>query len=379
MKKIFTLLFLIIISWGLHAEPVQKSGKGTLEVVEGQQVMHLHGTAYELGFQHGSLLKDQVAENVARFVDRLSSDRAPPIVQNFIAVMPQVIEYIPSALIQEMKGIADGAGIPYSKILLLNLFPEMFHCSALTVTGKASCDQHLYHVRVLDYGAAATIQTTAVLAIVEPDQGYSFLNVTYAGFIGCVTGMNSQKIAIGEIGAQGYGAWKGMPMAFLLRQIVQNTSTLQEIKQLLEATPRTCAFYYIFSDGKTRDSFAVYATDKILNYIYPGSAYPSLTSQKSSPVEGQAITYNQQPEDTIALTADACYPLLLERLSKSYGSISVADLQQVIKNPIGHPTNLHNAIFAPETLEVWLSHAGPNNEPAYDQPYVHFELQKLLK
>ena len=111
-----------------------------------------------------------------------------------------------------------------------DLFPGMFHCTGITASGKATADGALYHVRVLDYSAAATLQHTAILAIVEPQNGYAFLNVTYAGFVGSVTGMNQEKIAIGEIGGKGYGSWNGLPMAFLLRKILEEASSIEEIK-----------------------------------------------------------------------------------------------------------------------------------------------------
>ena len=41
--------------------------------------------------------------------------------------------------------------------------------------------------------------------------------VTYAGFIGSVTGMNAERVSIGEMGGRGMGHWDGTPMALLVR------------------------------------------------------------------------------------------------------------------------------------------------------------------
>src|SRR5262249_44423065 len=143
-----------------------------------------------------------------------------------------IIKFIPQDFHEELRGLADGAQIPYEKILLLNLFPEMFHCMGFTVQGKATKKGELYHVRVLDYAMGQGLQKTVVILIVQPEGKNSFLNVSYAGFIGSVTGMNEQHIALGEIGGKGYGDYEGLPMAFLLRKILEQANNLDDVKEL---------------------------------------------------------------------------------------------------------------------------------------------------
>lgn len=376
-KFLFILVFLLTTTFQISADIVKRSDQGFLEIVDGQQIMHLKGSPYDLGFQHGSLLKEQIVRNINELLEsKMSSAKVQPLLQNFMAALPQVIPHIPESLIQEMKGLSDATNLPYEKILLLNLFPEMFHCSAITASGKATANGQLFHVRVLDYAVGASLQETAVLAIVEPNDGYAFLNVTYAGFIGSVTGMNAQKIALGEIGGKGYGSWNGLPMAFLLREILEQAASIDDIQRMLSSTPRTCEYYYIFSDGKTKQAVGAYATAERLAYISPGSSYSYPFCSQSN--GDQNTTTHQQPENCIVLTRWSHFDILKERLSKSYGNMTVEDLQNAIKQPVAHPSNLHNAIFAPESLEVWISHAGPNNEPASDQPYHHFCLLELL-
>jgi isopenicillin-N N-acyltransferase-like protein len=367
MHFITFALWLLLPFTAIHANALQTSGQGYLEVVDGQQILHLIGSPYEIGYQHGVLLKDQIAHNAARFIDKnLPPNPTPSAFKYFLKALPQILPHIPSSLIEEMHGVADGSGIPYDKILLMNLFPEMFHCSAIAVKGQATQNGELYHVRVLDYAAAAMIQDTAVLFAVKPANGNAFANVTYAGFIGSVTGLNEQKIGLGEIGGKGYGSWNGMPMAFLLRHILQHASSINDIKKILETTPRTCEYYYVFSDGKTGDMLGVYSTSEHLQYIEPGTQY-------ALPIG----TY-QQPADSIVLTRNQRYTTLIERLMLSYGKIDVLNLQAAIQEPVADCSNLHNAIFAPQSMEMWISHAGPNGEPAYSQPYHYYDVERLL-
>src|SRR3954465_2146397 len=43
---------------------VARCGAGFLEDVDGYRVLHVKGTPYEMGYQQGALLKDDIRENV---------------------------------------------------------------------------------------------------------------------------------------------------------------------------------------------------------------------------------------------------------------------------------------------------------------------------
>ncbi len=415
-NKITSFVFLLIIAiFPAFSEQIQE-GEGYLEKKNGQSVLHLKGTPYERGYQHGVLLKEQIQRNIATYIDgtllidKPKSQLTERLIE-FYKSIPAIMSHVPDHFIQEMEGLADGSEVPVAKIVALNLFPEMFHCSGITVTGQASKDGKLYHARVLDYSIGKNLQTTAVLQIVEPEKGIPFLNVSYAGFIGTVTGMNLQKIAIGEIGGLGYGSWNGIPMAFLLREILQYASSIDDVKSILQNSPRTCEYYYVFSDGKTNKSIGVYATAAQLQFIAPGESYSLLAPSKlpgnyghngdhdkfvhtSCAIENTpyqtllfekdhrlAMLFRLQPQDCLFLTGypnPERYPVLVDRALEQYGAIDEKALMQIIKCPVARPSNLHNAIFQPSQLKVWISHAGPSDEPACDQQYTEWKLDELV-
>lgn len=410
-KAIASLFGFLLFLSPLHCDILQTEGNGYLETKQDQLVLHVKGSPYEMGYQHGKLLKDKIERNIALYIDN-PSQGSNERTSAFLKKLPDLLAFIPEQYKEEMQGLADGAEIPLQKILILNLFPEMFHCFGVTAAGNATEDHSLYHVRGLDYGIGKNLQTTAVLIIAEPNNSYSFLNVSYAGFIGSVTGMNSQKISIGEIGGQGYGHWNGMPMSFLFRELLEKASSLDEARQLLSSTPRTCEYYYIVSDGKTNTSFATYATESQIHFVEPGTTYAMLapkdlpknfgtdgnndkfflddcslvTSEYQTVIKDKqgnaaAIVY-KQPQDTLLLTGypyEERYPVLAERVLESYGKISVANLIEISRLPVSRPTSLHCAIFHPETLEIWIAHAGPNDEPACEQRYFYFQMEDLLE
>jgi isopenicillin-N N-acyltransferase like protein len=408
--RLFILFFLCAVIPGF-SRVISKEGKGFLEKQNDQFILHLNGSPYDRGYQHGFLLKEQIQRNISAYVDKPQSSLSARAAE-FVKNLGELMSYVPPHFIEEMRGLADGSNVPFDKIVALNLFPEMFHCSGITVSGEASKNGELYHVRVLDYSIGKNLQSTSVLQVVQPEEGIAFLNVSYAGFIGVVTGMNQEKIAIGEIGGLGYGSWQGVPMAFLLREILQNAATLEDAKAILQNSPRTCEYYYIFSDGKTNESIGVYATASQLRFIAPGDSYALIAPSHLPENYGQngdndkfvltgcaadntpyqtllfendkrlAMLFRLQPTDCLLLTGyphPERYPVLVERTLKEYGSIDEKTLIDIVKSPVARDSNLHNAIFQPSLLKVWIAHAGSHDEPACDQNYQEWDFSVLLE
>jgi hypothetical protein len=351
------------------------------------QIQHLtlSGTPFDIGYQHGLLLKEKIHENIHNHLKELSPE-AKAKLEAFSPHIPELVANTPSEYLEEMQGIAKGCMAPFSDILLLNLFPEMFHCCGITATGSASKNGTLYHARVLDYSAGKDLHSSAVIFLVKPQNRFSFMNITYAGFIGSITGMNEKKISLGEIGGLGYGNWKGCPMPLLLRSILERASCLKDVKKILESFSRTCEYYYVFGDGNTQDSFGCYATPGQIQYIEPGKDYslcqyhPDKDLAIEKGLSQKEALHCPQPKDTLLLTGLAAlerYPILHQRILTHYGSIDELSLMQIIKQPVARTHNLHNAIFHPSSLEVWISHAGPSGaekSPACNEPYSRFSM-----
>lgn len=359
-------------------------------------VLHIEGSPFEMGYTHGLHLKEKIRQNIENHLKNPSSlsEEALIKVKAFSEKIPSILPNIPQKYIEEMEGVAKGADVPFSDILWLNLFPEMFHCCAVTVQAKASLDGSLYHARLLDYAVGKDLQSSAVLLVVKPENSIPFLSVTYAGFIGCITGMNAEKISLGEIGGLGYGKWDGIPMSFLLRSLLEKATCLNEAKEILSNAKRTCEYYYIVGDGKTSESFACYATSTQIKFLAPGIEYQitpasSLDQDHLFKTEApltleESSLFFSQPKDTLLLTgviAPERYPILEKRILDNYGSIDAEKLIEIIKQPVARTSNLHNAIFHPSSLRVWVAHAGvlgPEIEPACNQPYHCYCLKDLL-
>jgi len=400
-KKTFLFLILLIPCF---AQIIETEGRGFLEKTNGQKVLHLKGEPYEMGFQHGRLMSLEIQENIEKYLNKSNSLKSEKA-SEFSSFIPTLLSNLPKKYVEEMQGVADGANVDMQKIVLLNLFPEMFHCSALTAKDNATTDGKLYHVRVLDYSVGKGLQKSAVVIIQKPNIGNGFVNISYAGFIGSVSGMNDQKISVGEIGAKGYGKWNGMPMTFIMREILENASTLVKAKKILQDVKRTCHYFYIVSDGKINDSFAAFAAPEKISFIKPGVNYKfsafidddmtvdrpffQIANEKINVVQSVAAANDSktltvlqgQLKDVLSLTGFNYkpYPILYQRLEKYFGNINEETIIEIIKRPVARKSNLHNVIFIPSNGDFWVANAGENNEPACDQNYFLLNIFELLQ
>jgi len=142
---------------------------------------------------------------------------------------------------------------------------------------------------------------------------------------------------------------------------MERASTVEEALEILRKTPRTCEYYYVFSD-KTRNMAGVHCDPRQMTVLRPGEQHPRLPLV---------------PEDTVMVSGEDRAKVLSERLQAHYGKIDVATLIEIIKRPVAMDSNLHDAIFTAETQEMWFADAGKQTV-ACDEPYAHFSLAELI-
>jgi hypothetical protein len=270
--------------------------------------------------------------------------------------------FIPEDHKAETVALAETIGWDTELVQILNVFPELFHCSGFAVFGSATKDGKLYHGRVLDYMTTIGLQDSAVTFVIAVDGKIPFATVGYAGFIGSVSGMNANAVSLGEMGGRGEGKWDGVPMATLMRRALEECSTLEQVKSLWTNNPRTCEYFYVFADGKTRETVGVAATPESIEFVHPGQSHPLL---------GAGI------EDAVVLSAGSRLETLRARIKEKHGQIDADIGQWLMSRPVAMSSNLHNVLFVPQDGVLYVAHAD-HRHVAAEQPYVRLDLDELI-
>jgi hypothetical protein len=345
---------------------VATEGKGRLELVDGTRVLRLEGTPEEMGRQHGVLMKKSVRDLVERVLYGVgvgsSFEKGRWFFGEIEEAQKRIGPFIDERYLREMDSIALAAKLDREEIRLANFFPELFHCSGFAVYGDATTGGRLFHGRVLDYLRGVGLEQNAVVIVFKPDQGNAWVNVSYAGFVGSVTAMNEKKVAIGEMGGRGEGNWDGKPMAQLVREVMEKASTLEEAVDIMRKGPRTCEYYYVISDGKSKRAVGIAATPEKFETINAGDSHPRLP---------HAI------HDAVLMSAGDRYETLAKRVQEGYGKIDEEGARSLMTRPVCMGSNIHSVLFSPETLDFWVANADSKNVASHAR-YTHYNLSELL-
>ncbi len=345
---------------------LREYGPAYLEQIGAERVLHLKGTHYEMGFQHGTLMKDEVIAASARLRAVGSLSWEGDFKASLGEAWRRCDPFIPQKFKDEIKGMSDATGLPLDYVQDFTIFPELFHCSGFALWGRATKDGELLHGRVLDYMRTAGLDKWALIIIQEPEGGAAFVNVAYSGMIGSVTGMNDQQVAIGEMGGHGAEQWDGMPMTLLISECLESSKTLDDVRRIMTDTPRTCEYYYVISDAKADNgrgmAYGVAAFPKEIQFIGPNESHERLPR----PVE-----------DAVLLSAGDRYNCLVDRALKMYGKFTPQEALDLMARGVAMESNMHDALFKPRTMELWVANSTVR-QPACNRPYRHYDVRKLI-
>jgi isopenicillin-N N-acyltransferase like protein len=354
-----------------QTKTLARCGAGFLDEIDGYRVLHVKGEPYEMGYQQGALLRDNIRENI-RFLFGVKAKEITLEIKGMKLLDPKRViqgivsqqrKYIPERFFDEMRGIADGAGVDVQDVVVANFIPELFHCSGFALGGSATKDGTLYHGRILDYGCDWKLQEHAVLTVAEPRGRIPFVNVTYAGFVGSVTGMNAERISIGEMGGRGMGHWDGVPMAFLVRMVLEEADELDRAIAIFHDNPRTCEYYFVIADGQAGKAVGMEASWNTFGVIGMGESHPKLPHPL---------------KDAVVLSAGDRYQELVKRVEKGLGRFEPESARHLMDRPVAMKSNLHSVLFETTTTRFWVANASNDGKPAAEQPYHAFKLRDLL-
>jgi len=353
----------------LPADKVVEIPGARLEIKDGQRTCFLTGTPTEMGRAHGKLLKNEIrrmADSTLYVVGFVYSITQGKWFLNEIRdAWARLEPYSDKEYLEELKGMTEGAEIDHDEMKLANVFPELFHCSGFAIAGEATVGGKLYHGRVLDYMTEIGLQSAQVDFITKRPGCRGVVNIGYAGFVGSVTGMNDAQISLGEMGGRGEGNWDGTPMAFLMRRVLDKAGTLDEARAIFENAKRTCEYYYIIADGKTRSSLGVAAWPDKIQFLKEGEKHELLPES----IPG-----------CVLLSAGDRYTLLAKRTREGFGKLDEKGAIELMNSPVAMNSNLHSVLFVPEDGIYHVAHSScKGHKPASTQPYVRHDLKENLK
>lgn len=215
----------------------------------------LSGSGYELGLQHGKLLKNEIDEIVKKMkqntAENLKKD-AEQVLQEFFtyAQFTDAIKKYTPELYEEVRGIAEGSGQNFNDIMVLNLLDEFWvyinninnhHCSGMGVPSvNGSTSYVAQNMDIEKYTDGYQILVRLERTVTRPEQ----LILTHPGLI-ALNGLNETGIgACMNTLMQLKASSKGLPVAFIVRRILGSTDK-KELLDFIQTVPHASGQNYI--------------------------------------------------------------------------------------------------------------------------------------
>jgi predicted choloylglycine hydrolase len=226
--------------------------------------IEVEGTPYEMGVQHGRALAEQVKRSVVEYksnvVATFGEENARKILDwalNKAEFKRDIKKYLPYAW-EEMKGIADGAGVSMDDVLLLQMFEEVYEVAPVKVGLKleeffgAGCTAFVvegngkrFAGQNMDY--SGNLQEKQ---LVVRYKGAEKQLLVY-GFVGSVggIGVNSKGLSVftNTLPQAEKRDHDGLGSAFVLRAILEQDSVDAAIEEL-KRIPRFGSQAYTMAD-----------------------------------------------------------------------------------------------------------------------------------
>lgn len=274
------ILITTMIPQGMQSIPTDNPlDGGWIEEIDGVTVLHLSGSYYDMGYQHGYLLSDLIGISMRAQLSAFENKGFT--YERLIEIWEIMDDHLPTKYIEEMQGMADGSGRTFEEISVMCMCPAVFNhiaedaCAEISLWGDATVDGKLYHIRSLDWSLLVSdpetgipLYDTTVLIVREPDDGYKSLIPEFAGAIGGWHGINEKGIAVGENSCITTDAtYEGICPWFRMRMVLDTASSYDEALTIL-TEDRTCGTNFILSDANIPIG---YALDQSKSISYAGT------------------------------------------------------------------------------------------------------------
>jgi isopenicillin-N N-acyltransferase-like protein len=313
--------------------------------------------------------------------------------------------FVPQVYLDELRGIAEGAGLPADVVMRGNFLSELLQvsvkqqvpskgveagagCTGFALAGPATRDGELLHGKNTDYRGTGVWDRFPVLCLSRPAEGYAYVRGTSAGLIKCNTCMNERGITLGGHFLFSTDAVAdGVAFTVLENEVMRRASSLGEAIAIVEERPRAGAFAFLVSNGKTGEAVALECTRAEVSqrWLSDGAVYMSNVCTASeaqkqcdillrNSVGRNPLSRWQRIGDLIekhrgAIDVDTALGFLGDHYDEASGR------ERGVGHTIASIASVTSVLLRPARGEIWMG-VGP--VPAANNPFLGFDCRAAL-
>jgi len=369
--------------------------KGEILEKEGLRILRLEGSPYEMGYQHGKALSEEIRwlhsnlKHLFAHYEGILGKLAFPVFR----LASKILERnIPNEFREEMRGISDGAGVDYNSVRLVNLTEELgeifysylkpFKCSCFVAK---DVEGNIIWGRNLDYLFYEILPVLNIVFVYVPQQGFPFISLSWPGVIGVPTGISRDLSLILNSSPAKPRIFKGIPQQILTRQVIQYSKDLREGLRRIIFTPIPATMGQNLVLVSKNDARVIEISPRKNavrcfqeeGYITVTNHFkvPEMEAEQVSPIKPRKTSI---PDELLTLF------FTLEGSKRRAEKMKMAlqnnhiDLKKAMEilDSVSGPGTVQSVICIPQKEEFWV--AKRNQPPVTKGEWVQFKLRDLL-
>lgn len=289
--------------------------KARFDDENGIKILHIKGSPYEMGYQHGRLLADKIDLMVSRtllattaYVAAQTNSNLERAEEMLWIGQKKAEPFLPEELEEEMVGIADGvrdAGgkATLDQILLWNsnydqwciychphfwrcngddkessvplgsppLRPAGGGCSSFCAWDEAAGgDGKLIFGKNEDNFNMPEQLDCRMMVVADPDEGFGHVFMTYPGMVGLDGGVNEEGFEMmTQLCSMQHETMDGCGIAVFTRLLLTHARTVDDAIKIFRDHPRSAGIAYHVADAKAGQAAVVETSSKMVCVRHP--------------------------------------------------------------------------------------------------------------
>lgn len=383
--------------------PSHREDRGIIKVV------WLQGSPYDMGYQQGKLLHDEIASLPKELIEGLG------FFGRSLGLARLAMRRSHPDAIAECRGLVNATkdlGLTLDGCMML-AFGDVYHeffghalpsilfndgCSNFIAAGRATKDGHLYYAHSLDQNRQPIdyLLKNPTVFVRQPKDGIPYVTLNAPGFFWGYEGMNAAGITISIDNARPIpdelSATGGSNVQTMAR-ILQHASSYKQAREMMESQQRMRANIISIADGKSRqagvfemtgkstavreidDLGVIYATN---HFVVPEMVDKDIDSSASSTLRYDRLKQLLEPGEAYSRYGKIDPAIMVEILRDRVNPYNLkASPPHVYDDDASIASNgaLWQVVFDPERLLFWVA-AG--EVPVPSSPFVCFSLGEML-
>jgi isopenicillin-N N-acyltransferase-like protein len=349
---------------------------------------YIEGAPFDRGVIEGKLCKELQYHQEEAFAEQIHrlvpSDTYLHFLGYFTRIFNRNLEKnIPLEYKEEIYGESlsaphefDYIAQPYDRLLNYHAAHDIGHalqslalvgCSSFSAWDEYTSDSSMLIGRNFDFYVGDKFSENKIVYFCKPDAGNKFMMVTWAGFIGCVSGMNDKGITVTINAAKSdIPTGSAMPISLLAREILQYANTIDDAYAIARKRKTFVSESIMIGSGmehqtalieKSPTKIALYKSDKHLLLCTNHYQSDSFKNDKNNlfNIATSASEYRyERLQELVAQNPKLDYKsvakILRDQRGKHNKNIGMGN-EKAMNQLIAH----HSIIFEPEKRRFWVS------------------------